>query len=86
MSTIRWCHVISKQAWDGLTEEQQTVIREESKAAGRIDAQDGSRAGRQGACRNREAGVKVTRPDTDAFKALMGLHMSASPNMRARRT
>lgn len=65
-------HVISKQAWDGLTPEQQTVVREESKAAGDLMRKMVREQEDKELAEIEKAGVKVTRPDTDAFKAKMG--------------
>lgn len=64
-------HVIGKPSWDRLTPEQQQIIREESKTAGAlmrrlvVEQEDKELKAIEA------AGVTVTRPDPDAFKALM---------------
>jgi len=64
-------HFISAKSWAKLTPAQQTIVREESKAAG-----DGMR--RKVISEEEElianmvaAGMKVTRPDPNPFRALM---------------
>jgi TRAP-type transport system periplasmic protein len=64
-------HFMSAKSWAKLTPEQKTVLREESKAAG-----DGMRKKVVGEeedliAKMVEAGVQVTRPDRDQFRALM---------------
>jgi len=64
-------HVISKSSWDKLTPEQQTILREESVAAGQlmrklVQEQEGKELAELEA-----KGMKITRPDTAAFKAKM---------------
>jgi tripartite ATP-independent transporter DctP family solute receptor len=64
-------HFMSAKSWANLTPEQKTVLREESKAAG-----DGMRKKVVGEeedliVKMVEAGVTVTRPDRDQFRALM---------------
>ena len=64
-------HLISVKSWVKLTPEQQTILREESKAAG-----DGMRksiiAEEEGlVAKMADAGVKVTRPDLAPFRAAM---------------
>jgi tripartite ATP-independent transporter DctP family solute receptor len=65
-------HVINKDVFDGLTPEQQTVLREESLAAGRMmrDAVAAQEADEIAALE--AAGMTVTRPDLAAFAARMG--------------
>ncbi|MEP5151463.1 TRAP transporter substrate-binding protein [Planktotalea sp.] len=65
-------HVINKDVFDGLTEDQQTILREESKKAGdmmraAVIAQEEDEIGKLEA-----AGMQVTRPDLAAFSSLMG--------------
>ncbi|WP_417249180.1 TRAP transporter substrate-binding protein [Celeribacter sp.] len=65
-------HVINKDVFDSLTEEQQTILREESKRAGNmmreaVIAQEADEIAKLEA-----AGMQVTRPDLTAFSALMG--------------
>jgi tripartite ATP-independent transporter DctP family solute receptor len=65
-------HVINKDVFDGLTAEQQTILREESKRAGdmmrvAVIAQEEEEIAALEA-----AGMAVTRPDLAPFSALMG--------------
>lgn len=65
-------HVINKDVFDGLTPEQQTILREESKAAGdmmrvAVIAQEEIEIAALEA-----KGMKVTRPDLSVFAAKMG--------------
>ncbi len=65
-------HVVNKATWDGLTVEQQRIIREESFSAGQemreavVSAEADQLAFLAG-----EAGLQITRPDTEAFRSLM---------------
>jgi tripartite ATP-independent transporter DctP family solute receptor len=64
-------HFMSAKSWAKLTPEQKTILREESKAAG-----DGMRKKVVGEedeliAKMVEAGVTVTRPDRDQFRAVM---------------
>jgi TRAP-type transport system periplasmic protein len=64
-------HLVSARSWAKLTAEQQQILREESKAAG-----DGMRKKIIGEeeeliAKMVEAGVSVTRPDHESFRALM---------------
>lgn len=64
-------HVMSVKSWAKLTPAQQTMVREESKAAGdgvrkQIIAEEDELIARM-----IDAGVKVTRPDPKPFRALM---------------
>lgn len=64
-------HFMSVKSWTKLTLAQQTIVREESKAAG-----DGARKAtmaeeEQLIAKMVDAGVKVTRPDPKPFRALM---------------
>jgi TRAP-type transport system periplasmic protein len=63
-------HVISAKTWAKLTSEQQTILREESKAAGEamrkmVIAEEDDLIAKM-----EKAGVKVTRPDPEPFRAL----------------
>jgi TRAP-type C4-dicarboxylate transport system substrate-binding protein len=65
-------HVINKDVFDGLTAEQQTILREESKKAGdmmraAVIAQEQEELDALEA-----AGMKITRPNLAPFAALMG--------------
>jgi TRAP-type transport system periplasmic protein len=65
-------HVINKDVFDGLTPEQQQILREESKAAGdmmraAVIAQEAEEIAALEA-----KGMKVTRPDLSPFAAKMG--------------
>lgn len=65
-------HVINKSVFDGLTAEQQQILREESKKAGQmmraaVIAQEDDELAKLEA-----AGMKITRPDLAPFAALMG--------------
>lgn len=65
-------HVINKGVFDSLTPEQQTILREESKAAAAtmrkmVQEQEDTELAAMEA-----AGLKVTRPDLAAFTAKMG--------------
>ncbi|WP_153770637.1 TRAP transporter substrate-binding protein [Labrenzia sp. CE80] len=65
-------HVINKEVFDGLTPEQQTILREESKAAGdmmraAVIAQEEKELEELAA-----KGMKITRPDLSSFAAKMG--------------
>ncbi|MEP0235789.1 MULTISPECIES: TRAP transporter substrate-binding protein [Roseibium] len=65
-------HVINKDVFDGLTPEQQTILREESKAAGDM-MRAAVIAQEQEEIEALEAkGMKVTRPDLAPFAAKMG--------------
>lgn len=65
-------HVVSKGSWDGLTPEQQTVIREESAAAGALMRKLVLEQEEKEVAELEAAGMKVTRPDLAAFAAKMG--------------
>jgi TRAP-type transport system periplasmic protein len=63
-------HVVSAKTWAKLTPEQQTILREESKAAGQamrkmVIAEEDDLIAKM-----EKAGVKVTRPDPEPFRAL----------------
>ncbi len=65
-------HVINKEVFDGLTPEQQTILREESASAGNlmrelvIAQEEKELAGLE------QAGMKITRPDLTPFASMMG--------------
>lgn len=65
-------HVINKDAWERLTPEQQTIVREESRKAGAmmrelVQAQEDEELAELA-----DRGMKVTRPDLAPFAAKMG--------------
>ena len=64
-------HVINKKAWHKLTPEQQGIIREESVAAGTWMRKTVRDAEAEQIEKMKQAGVQVTYPDRDKFKALM---------------
>ena len=65
-------HVVNKATWDGLTLEQQTIMREESFSAGQImREQDVAQEAEQLEFLRTEGGMAITEPDTGPFKALM---------------
>ncbi len=65
-------HVMSTKSWAKLTPEQQTIVREESRAAALMMRQ-ASAAEEEGLiARLQAAGVQITRPDTAPFRAAMG--------------
>lgn len=65
-------HVISKKVWDGLTKEQQTIIREESDRSAHLMR----KLVRENEARQieemKKMGVQFTTPDLGPFKAAMG--------------
>lgn len=65
-------HVINKDVFDGLTEEQQTILREESKKAGEMMRAAVIAQEEEEIAKLEEAGMKVTRPDLAPFAAKMG--------------
>jgi tripartite ATP-independent transporter DctP family solute receptor len=64
-------HIISARTWVKLTPEQQTILREESKAAGDVMRRKIIGEEEELIAKMVEAGVKVTRPAPEAFRALM---------------
>ncbi len=64
-------HVISKASWGRLSPEQQTVLREESKAASELMRKLVLEQETQEIAAMAAKGMKVTRPDLVAFKAKM---------------
>lgn len=65
-------HVINKDVFDGLTAEQQTILREESKRAGDMMRTAVIAQEEEEIAALEAAGMKVTRPDLAPFAALMG--------------
>ncbi len=64
-------HVINKDSFERLTEEQQAILREESKRAGEtmrelVQAQEDEELAKL-----EERGMKVTRPDLSAFREVV---------------
>lgn len=65
-------HVINKDVFDGLTPEQQTILREESIKAGNMMRAAVIAQEEEEIAALEAAGMKVTRPELAAFSALMG--------------
>ena len=65
-------HVISAKTWARLTPEQQTIIREESKAAGAMMRKTIAAEEDAQITKLQSLGMQVTRPDPAAFRAVMG--------------
>jgi tripartite ATP-independent transporter DctP family solute receptor len=66
------CHVVSKDVWDSLTPEQQTIIREESNSA-RLLMRKLARADEQKQIEDmRSKGIQIDTPGLAPFKAKMG--------------
>ncbi|WP_118138237.1 TRAP transporter substrate-binding protein [Oceanicella sp. SM1341] len=65
-------HVINKDVFDSLTPEQQTILREESIAAGKMMREAVVAEEEQNIADLEAAGMKVTRPDLAPFVAMMG--------------
>ncbi|WP_027135620.1 TRAP transporter substrate-binding protein [Geminicoccus roseus] len=65
-------HVINKDVFDGLTPDQQAILREESKAAGDMMRQAVIAQEEEEIAALEQAGMKVTRPDLAPFAAKMG--------------
>jgi tripartite ATP-independent transporter DctP family solute receptor len=65
-------HVINKEVFDGLTAEQQTILREESKAAGEMMRAAVIAQEEEEIAALEAKGMAVTRPDLAPFAALMG--------------
>ena len=64
-------HVISKTTWDKLTEEQQKIVKEESKKAGDWMRKTLREAEAGQIKKLKELGMEVTYPDVTLFKAKM---------------
>ncbi|WP_425405551.1 TRAP transporter substrate-binding protein [Hwanghaeella sp.] len=65
-------HVINKDVFDGLTPEQQQILREESAAAGQLMRDLVVAQEEKELAELESAGMKITRPDLKAFAAMMG--------------
>ncbi|WP_108661819.1 TRAP transporter substrate-binding protein [Acuticoccus kandeliae] len=65
-------HVINKNVWDGLTPEQQTIIREESVAAGTLMREMVQAQEEDELAKLEERGMQITRPDLAPFAAKVG--------------
>ena len=65
-------HVINKEVFNGLTPEQQTILREESKAAGEMMRAAVIAQEEEEIAALEAKGMAVTRPDLAPFAALMG--------------
>ena len=65
-------HVINLDVWDGLTDEQRTILREESVAAGRMMREAVQAQEEEELAALEERGMTITRPDLEPFAALMG--------------
>lgn len=65
-------HVINKDVWDGLTDAQRQILREESVAAGQLMRAAVIAEEEAEIAAMEAAGIKVTRPDLAAFAAKMG--------------
>jgi len=64
-------HVISKKTWDKLTNEQQIIIKEESKTAGDFMRKKIRDAEKNEINKLKEFGMEITYPDKSKFKAKM---------------
>ena len=65
-------HVVSKDAWDSLTEEQQKIVAEESDSA-RLLMRKLSRAEElKQIAAMRAEGIQIDEPDLEPFQAMMG--------------
>lgn len=64
--------VISKSSWDKLTPEQQQILKEESVAAGNLMRETMTQEDANLIEQLEAKGMKVTYPDREQFKALMG--------------
>ncbi len=66
-------HVVNKNSWDGLSPEQQEILREESKAAGELMRELVAEQEADELDLLKQAGMEVDEnPDIEAFKAKMG--------------
>lgn len=64
-------HVISKEVWDQLTEEQQTIIIDESEKAGNWMREAMQKEEAEIIKKLEERGMQITYPDRELFKAKM---------------
>jgi len=65
-------HVVNKDSWDKLTEEQQTILREESAAASQMMRVAVQEQEKTEIAELKKRGMQVTEPDLAPFVALMG--------------
>lgn len=65
-------HVINKNTWDSLTQEQQTIIKEESLAASAMMREAVMAQEEEEVAALKERGMQVTEPDLSLFVELMG--------------
>ncbi|OSP54224.1 TRAP transporter substrate-binding protein [Pseudoruegeria sp. SK021] len=65
-------HVINKDVWDGLTDEQQTILREESQASAQMMRAAVMAQEQEEIAALAAAGMVVTEPDLAPFVAMMG--------------
>jgi TRAP-type transport system periplasmic protein len=64
-------HVISRQAWDKLSTEQKTILREESAAAGKLMRKLVREEETRQIADLRSLGMRIDQPDTAPFRAVM---------------
>lgn len=64
-------HVVNKSVWDGLTAEQQTILREESANAAKTMREAVQKQEEEELAGLKERGMKITEPDLAPFAALM---------------
>lgn len=64
-------HVVNKGVWDGLTAEQQTILREESANAAKTMREAVQKQEEEELAGLKERGMKITEPDLAPFAALM---------------
>ncbi|WP_036483748.1 TRAP transporter substrate-binding protein [Nitratireductor basaltis] len=64
-------HVINKSTWDKLTEDQQTILREESQAAAKSMREAVVAQEAEEIAALKERGMKITEPDLKPFAAMM---------------
>lgn len=64
-------HVVNKDVWDGLTQEQQTILREESANAAKTMRDAVQKQESEELAGLKERGMKITEPDLAPFAALM---------------
>ncbi|GAB4059775.1 TRAP transporter substrate-binding protein [Uliginosibacterium sediminicola] len=64
-------HVISRQAWDKLSAEQKTILREESAAAGKLMRKLVREEETRQIADLRSLGMRIDQPDTAPFRAVM---------------
>lgn len=64
-------HVVNKSVWDGLSAEQQTILREESANAAKTMREAVQKQEEEELAGLKERGMKITEPDLAPFAALM---------------